>query len=68
MNLQIPSLLPRQQTRVCQELAKGFTVQEVARNLDLSVNTISTHLKRIRKKLGARSAIHVAVIWLRAHG
>lgn len=60
--------LPPQQKRVAQLLSEGNTVSEVADVMGLSRNTISTHLKRLCKKLNARSAIHVAVLWVKAHG
>jgi DNA-binding CsgD family transcriptional regulator len=64
---ELPTLPPGQK-KVADLLAEGNTVGEVAIKMGKSVNTISTQLKHIRRKFNARSAIHVAVLWLRAHG
>lgn len=39
---------------------------EVAKRLGLSCNTVSTHMTRVQKKLGARNPWHAMVMFLRA--
>ena len=41
-------------------IASGKTVTEIARELSLSVKTISTHRTRILKKLGVRNNAEIA--------
>jgi len=56
-------LTARQET-VLRMTAHGFTVQEIAAALVLSVNTVGTHRRRLYRMLGARSAAHaVALGW-----
>ncbi|MFJ2178945.1 LuxR C-terminal-related transcriptional regulator [Streptomyces sp. NPDC087851] len=52
--------------------ARGETVSETARRLDLKYHNIRSRQRAIRDKLGARSAAHAVAIavshgWLRAH-
>lgn len=49
-------LTPRER-EVLQQIATGCTVAEVARLLDVSENTIKTHLKGIYAKLGVRTRV-----------
>lgn len=59
-------LLTKTETKVLCELAQGFTRDELADSLELSKNTISTHIKSIFNKLGAKNgaeAIHLAHIY-----
>lgn len=46
-------------------LCTGLEPMQIAEQLGRSGNTISTHLKRIRSKLGTRSTIHSAVAYAR---
>jgi DNA-binding CsgD family transcriptional regulator len=39
--------------RVLAELAAGFSNKEIARRLDVSPNTVKTHVARLYEKLGA---------------
>lgn len=49
--------------RVIGLLASGLMPRDVAKKLQRSPNTISTHLTRIKVKLRARSTIQAAVMW-----
>jgi two-component system, NarL family, invasion response regulator UvrY len=40
-------------------LAQGRTVSEIAQQLSLSVNTVSTYRSRVCDKLGVRSAMEL---------
>jgi two-component system invasion response regulator UvrY len=51
--------LSNREYQVLQLLAKGLTVTEIAQQLCLSVNTISTYRSRILEKLGLRSAVEL---------
>jgi DNA-binding NarL/FixJ family response regulator len=44
-----PSLSPRER-EVLQQLARGFTTEEIALNLVISKNTVKTHVRRILNK------------------
>lgn len=55
-------LSPRE-TEVLRLIARGAMPRDVAKRLDLSPNTVATHLTRIKVKLGAKSTIHAAVLW-----
>jgi DNA-binding NarL/FixJ family response regulator len=48
------TLSPREQ-EVLDHLARGFLYKEIADALDLSVTTVSTHIRRIYEKLHVRS-------------
>lgn len=40
---------------VIQQVARGFTVQEIATQMEISAHTVSTHVKRIYRKLRVNS-------------
>jgi DNA-binding CsgD family transcriptional regulator len=44
--------LSRREREIVQLLAQGLTVREVARTLDISVNTARGHIQRILRKFG----------------
>ena len=50
----LPSLTPRE-TGVLRMVAKGFTYAEIADMLELSVHTVTTHVKNTYRKLEVRS-------------
>ncbi len=52
--LDLPGLTARE-TEVLRLVAKGFTYAEIARMLDLSVHTVTTHVKNTYRKLEVRS-------------
>jgi PAS domain S-box-containing protein len=58
------ALTPRER-EVLRMVAMGNTGQEIARALVVSPETVSTHVRNIREKLGARSRAHALAIALR---
>lgn len=56
--------LTEKEARVLQLLASGYTYQEIARNLDVSINNVKYYLKRLYRKLnvGNRSEA-VSAYW-----
>lgn len=55
--------LTHMETRVCQFIQAGHTSKDIANNLNLSVETVQTHRKNIRRKLG----LHGKSVSLYAH-
>lgn len=53
-------LSPRQHD-VLRWAAEGFTLDQIAERLNLSVNTIDAHLRAIRQRLGVGSTLHAVV-------
>lgn len=49
------NLVTERELIVIQQVAKGFTVQEIAAQMGISSHTVSTHVKRIYKKLHVHS-------------
>jgi len=45
--------LTRREADILRHLATGLPLKEIARNLNISKNTIKTHLRNLYKKLGA---------------
>jgi len=59
-NAQTPhETLSNREFQVLQLLANGHTVSEIAQQLSLSVNTISTYRSRVCEKLGVRSLVEL---------
>jgi DNA-binding NarL/FixJ family response regulator len=56
------ALLSAREREIAALLGPGFTNQQIAARLNLSVKTVETYLSRIFKKLGARSRAQVAFI------
>ena len=50
--------LTTQQTAILELLSRGFTREEVARELRISMNTVKEHLKRLFATLGVRRVSH----------
>jgi DNA-binding NarL/FixJ family response regulator len=59
-----PSLTKRQR-EILQLLADGLSTSQVARRLDLSAETVRTHMKALLARLGARDRAHAVAIALR---
>lgn len=63
--------LSERELQVFRELGLGYTTQEVATRLGVSVKTIETHRESIKQKLGlphANALIVRAALWVRAQG
>ena len=56
----LPRLSQREQ-QVMTAVARGYSNQEIARSLILSVDTVKTHVSRVLVKLSARDRTHAAV-------
>jgi DNA-binding CsgD family transcriptional regulator len=48
-------------------IARGFQNRQIAAALELSVRTVDAHLEHIRRKLGIRTRVEIAV-WAARHG
>jgi DNA-binding NarL/FixJ family response regulator len=59
-----PHLSPREQA-VLEHLAKGLTYKQIADQLDISIDTIRTYLRRIYEKLHVRSRTEAVAKYLR---
>jgi DNA-binding CsgD family transcriptional regulator len=46
-------------------MASGFTSQEIAQRLVLSPQTVETHARNLKRKLGARTRVHALAIALK---
>ncbi|MBB2174715.1 response regulator transcription factor [Gluconacetobacter johannae] len=57
-----PSTLSERERNVLHRVAQGFTVIEVAQQLDLSAHTVQTHIRRIYTKLAVSSRIEAITI------
>jgi len=51
--------------RVASHVAEGLTNQEIANKLHRSLDTISTHVKRVMAKLNAKNRAHIVAIAIR---
>lgn len=60
-------LLTRTEALIIEQVAHGMSNQNIANNMQISVNTVKTHLKRICSKLGARDRTQAAVIWVQGY-
>lgn len=60
---QIALALTRAQLRVTQRLVVGATVEEAARDLGVSRETVRTHVKAIYEKLGIASRGELVRVW-----
>ena len=48
--------LTQRETEVLQLLARGCSYGEIAKQLGVSINTVSTHIKKLYLKLGVHTA------------
>lgn len=70
----VPNLLTPRETTVLQQIAKGYSYEEISGALGISVHTVTTHIKHIYRKLAVRSrgeavfeAMQLGLIRLDAH-
>jgi DNA-binding NarL/FixJ family response regulator len=61
----VHDLLSHREHQVYQRLAQGSSVSEIARDLSLSSNTISTYRARILDKTGTRNDVELALYAVR---
>ncbi|MCS7478665.1 response regulator transcription factor [Umezawaea endophytica] len=59
--------LSGQEAKVVTRVARGWTNNEVAADLNLSLSTVKTHLGRIQDKLSLRNRVEIAA-WAWEHG
>lgn len=58
------ALTPREKEVMLRSLT-GCGRNELARRMGLSPNTISTHVMRVQRKLGARNPFHAMILFMR---
>lgn len=58
--------LPRRQCEIILLLAKGYTNDEIARELDISIQTVKNHLYKLFRKFQCDNRTELAVLWLRS--
>jgi len=70
----VPNMLTPRETTVLQQIAKGYSYEEISGALGISVHTVTTHIKHIYRKLAVRSrgeavfeAMQLGLIKLDAH-
>lgn len=51
-------VLPRRQMQVLRAIAEGCSNASIARDLGVSVDTVSTHVRHLYRRLGARNREH----------
>ena len=54
--------LTTKETEILQALSTGQTDREIADGLDISINTVKTHLKSIYRKLRVRNRVEAILI------
>jgi len=59
-----PRLLSERERRVAAELARGSQTEEIAAALCISPHTVRTHVRNIKRKLGARTTVQAVAIAL----
>ena len=57
-------ILTRQENKIASLVASEFAEKEIAQKLFISYKTVHTHTKNIRKKLGAKNNVGIAVRYL----
>ncbi|TEW56078.1 two-component system response regulator NarL [Psychromonas sp. RZ22] len=56
--------LTRRETQIMEEIAKGLSNKEISDNLHISEGTVKVHVKSLLKKLGIKSRVEAAVLFL----
>ena len=62
--------LSERQRQIAELLAEGMTTKEICRQLNISPNTVKTHVASIFRVLGVRNRAQVVAVtqaWLRQH-
>jgi len=60
---EIISTLTRQETKVYNEVVQGYNVEEIAKKLKLTKNTINSYMKVIFKKLNVHSKVELIITY-----
>ena len=60
-----PSSLTVRQEQIVRLLIDGHSRSESAQRLGISLNSYKEHLKEAKKRLGARTTVHLVALWLR---
>ncbi|WP_339760151.1 response regulator transcription factor [uncultured Sulfitobacter sp.] len=53
--------LTRRETEISSEISKGMSNKEIARKLNIRVNTVNVHVSSIRQKLGVKNRTMIAL-------
>ncbi len=61
-----PTALTAREQEVLQAMADGLTVAEAAERMMIAIDTVRTHLKNAKSKLGVRSRLEAVMVGLRA--
>lgn len=51
------------QRDIIERLSRGRRPFEIAKDLELGLSTVNTHLRRLREKLGVRTNVEAALRW-----
>jgi DNA-binding NarL/FixJ family response regulator len=60
------SALTDRESEVLNFLSRGLRYEQIAEQMQLSINTVHTHTKNVYKKLNVRSKTEAAMLWLRS--
>jgi DNA-binding NarL/FixJ family response regulator len=60
---QVPSLSPREK-EIMRLMAEGMTAEQIANQLNVSVETVRTHVRNVIRKLQARNRVHAIAMAL----
>tara|TARA_R110001583_G_scaffold8007_6_gene39166 strand:- start:3022 stop:3657 length:636 start_codon:yes stop_codon:yes gene_type:complete len=58
------STLTRRESQIMQEISRGLSNKEISENLSISEGTVKVHVKSLLKKLGIKSRVEAAVLFL----
>lgn len=61
-----PVQIPPRERQVLTLIANGFSEQQVARALHVTVNTVKTFSRRARQRLGAATTVHAVTLAYRS--
>lgn len=63
MNAKVSKKLSRKEIEVMRAVAKGGSNKEIADTLNISINTLKTHLQHIYKKLEIKSKLELVLFY-----